>query len=104
MHGARASRRDVTRVAQATSKIDDDTIGTRIQPLGDLLIKTTPSPRCRSRRDKKREKPLSNTLLSPVGFNRMGQKNAGAEQCNQSGRQLKHGNSPCSEMSLLRRA
>ena len=41
------------------------------------------------------------SLLSPVGFNRMCQENAGAEKCNKRGGQLKHGNRPYAEMRAV---
>jgi hypothetical protein len=41
------------------------------------------------------------SLLSPIGFNRMRQENAGAEKCNERGGQLKHGNLPYAEMRAV---
>jgi hypothetical protein len=44
------------------------------------------------------------SLLSPIGFNRMCQENAGAEKCNKRGGQLKHGNHPYAEMRPVKAA
>jgi hypothetical protein len=46
--------------------------------------------------DENKSAALPHALLSQVGFNRMGQKDAGAERCNKCAHQFKHWKSPAS--------
>jgi hypothetical protein len=63
----------------------------------------TPPRRCRRHRAACRRCGESGPLilLSPIGFNRMCQENAGAEKCNKRGGQLEHGKLPYAEMRAV---